>query len=417
VSTEVLRVAANDDAVDVTARGPDGATTTIRAPYVVGCDGAHSTVRDELGLRFDGHDYANDWLLADVALDWDRAPDEVYIVLNAAGRAAVFMPLPAGRWRVVLYFAGDRAENLAPTLDEVAELVSQRMPGVGVSDPSWLAAFRTTRRSAAAYRRGRALLAGDAVHVHSPAGGQGLNTGLLEAQNLGWKLAAVATGAASADLLDSYEAERAPVAREILALSHNLVRLTALSRPWERVARNTLLPLVTRHSRVRSRAVRRISQLYVDYRSSPLTVADGKAGRPRGPRLQPGDRAPDARLRSCGRQVRLHEVLRGTGHTLLVVEPASGQAVPPRLDRYAAQFRMVLILAEERDEPVCADRAVDVAGDVAEQIRTRSVPDQARRLPGCVGRGRRRGVPAAAPGGRPGRAKIGKSMRRMRVRL
>jgi 2-polyprenyl-6-methoxyphenol hydroxylase-like FAD-dependent oxidoreductase len=122
-----------------------------------------------------------------------------------------------------------------PTVDDVAALVARRVPGrVAVSDPTWLATFRTHRRSAPGYRAGRILLAGDAVHIHSPAGGQGMNTGLLDAHNLAWKLAAVAAGQARDDLIDTYGAERGPVAGDVLALSHRLVRLSSLSAPWQR---------------------------------------------------------------------------------------------------------------------------------------------------------------------------------------
>jgi 4,5-epoxidase len=184
---------------------------------------------------------------------------------------------------------------------------------VAVSDPTWLATFRTHRRSAPGYRAGRILLAGDAVHIHSPAGGQGMNTGLLDAHNLAWKLAAVVAGEARDDLLDSYGAERGPVAGDVLALSHRLVRLSSLSAPWQRALRGALVPVMTRLPGVRTVAARRISQVYVHYRRGPLTLPAGGA-------LRPGDRAPDTRgLRFGGEPVRLHELLRGPAHTLLVL--------------------------------------------------------------------------------------------------
>jgi 2-polyprenyl-6-methoxyphenol hydroxylase-like FAD-dependent oxidoreductase len=272
-STEVAGVRPGPDRVEVVLRRPDGTTESVLAPYVVGCDGAKSTVRSELGMAFEGHPYPQDWLLADVALDWDRTPDEMHAIFNPSGRPAVCLPMAGNRWRVFLPFAGDRDnERRAPDLDEIAGLLAQRVPDrVRISAPTWLSTFRIQRRSASAYRKGRVFLAGDAVHVHSPAGGQGMNTGLLDAQNLAWKLAAVATGRAAAGLLDTYEPERAPVARDVLGLTHDLVRLGTISGRRQRVARAVLLPVASRLPGVPARSARRLSQLYVGYRSSPLT--------------------------------------------------------------------------------------------------------------------------------------------------
>ncbi len=132
-------------------------------------------------------------------------------------------------------------------LEEIQELTDQHAPEpIKVSDPSWLAAFRTHRRSAAAYRRGRVLLAGDAVHIHSPVAGQGMNTGIMEAHNLGWKLAMVASGAAPDSLLDSYGAERRPVAEDVLRLTQTMVRLGTVSDALPQRIRDVVVPALGR---------------------------------------------------------------------------------------------------------------------------------------------------------------------------
>ncbi|MDQ4119510.1 MAG: FAD-dependent monooxygenase, partial [Actinomycetota bacterium] len=367
-STELTGLRQSQDDVEVTLRRPDGSTEREHARYVVGCDGARSTVRRAVGLAFDGHGYPHDWLLADLAMDWDRSPDDVHVVFNPSGHATVFMPLSDRRWRVILYFAGDRAAAAGPpTLDEVAALIARRIPGrITVSDPSWLATFRTHRRSASSYRRGRVLLAGDAVHIHSPAGGQGLNVGLQDADNLAWKLAAVLTDGAAERLLDSYQAEREPVARQVLDLSHNLVRLSSLRSPWQRAARSVAVPAATRLPTARDRAARRISQLHVTYRGSPALPSAGRhAGW-----LRPGDRAPDARgLLAGGRPTTLHRLLRGHRHTLLILTDRRA-AMPPadvvtHLGAWARQVRPLLVLTrEESPAAVGIDTAVDHAGEV-----------------------------------------------------
>ena len=299
-------------AVTATIRCPAGQTRTITAGYVVGCDGAHSRVRRELGLTFHGHPYPQDWLLADVLLDGDLPDghlreDAIHAFFRPNGLPVIFFPMRGHRWRVTLPFAGDRGED-APTLAEIQHLTSQRVPRpVTVSDPTWLASFRCHRRSASAYGRGRVLLAGDAVHIHSPAGGQGLNTGILDAHNLGWKLALVASGRAPGTLLDSYGAERRPVAEEVVRLTHALVHYGTLTHPVKRRVRDVVVPVLGRSAIIQRRAARRISQVYVSYPAA-------------GPRL------PDLAVRAGGRATTLHQVLRG-GRPVLVVPAADVAAV------------------------------------------------------------------------------------------
>jgi 2-polyprenyl-6-methoxyphenol hydroxylase-like FAD-dependent oxidoreductase len=295
-------------AVTATIRCATGQTQTITAGYVVGCDGAHSRVRRELGLTFRGHPYPQDWLLADVLLDGDLPDgdlreDAIHAFFRPDGLPVIFFPMREHRWRLTLPFAGDRGEQ-APALAEIQHLTSQRAPRpVTVSDPTWLASFRCHRRSASGYRRGRVLLAGDAVHIHSPAGGQGLNTGVLDAHNLGWKLALVASGRAPDTLLDSYGSERAPVAEEVVGLTHALVRYGTMSHPVKRRVRDVVVPVLGRSAAIQRRAARRISQVYVSYP-------------PAGPRM------PDISVRAGGQATTLHQVLRAGRHVLVV--PAAG---------------------------------------------------------------------------------------------
>jgi len=305
-------------AVTATIRRLAGQTQTITAAYVVGCDGAHSQVRRELGLTFHGHPYPQDWLLADVLLDGDLPDrglreDAIHAFFRPDGLPVIFFPMRGHRWRLTLPFAGERGDQ-APTLAEIQHLTSQRAPHpVTVSDPTWLASFRCHRRSASAYRRGRVLLAGDAVHIHSPAGGQGLNTGMLDAHNLGWKLALVASGRAPDALLDSYGAERGPIAEEVVRLTHALVRYGTMTHPVKRRVRDVVVPALGRSAAIQQRAARRISQVNVGYPPGP-----GRPGRPRGPAA--GQRMPDIAVLAGGRATTLHQVLRAGRHVLMVPE-------------------------------------------------------------------------------------------------
>ena len=205
-----------DGAAGVTARvrDPGGQTRVITAGYVAGCDGAHSQVRHELGLRFHGHPYPQAWLLADVRLDWARAQDVVHAFFRADGVRSRFpMRDIGGGW-----WCRSRVTVPRPGSGEIQQLVDQRAPErVVVSDPTWPASFNCHRRSTDVYRRGHVLLAGDAVHIHTPAGGQGMNTGITDAHNLGWKLALVAAGRAPGSCSTPTAANEAPSRRRCWA--------------------------------------------------------------------------------------------------------------------------------------------------------------------------------------------------------
>ena len=316
---ELTGLTAAGDAVSATIDGHAGQTHTITADYVVGCDGAHSRVRHELGLTFEGHPYPQDWLLADVRLDWDLGEDAAHAFFRPDGLPLICFPMREHRWRLTLPFAGNRSAQ-APTLEEIQQLTDQRAPEpVTVSNPTWLANFRCHRRSASAYRHGRVLLAGDAVHLHSPAGGQGMNTGILDAHNLGWKLALVASGRAPDALLDSYGVERRPVADDVLKLTHALVHYGSMSHPIKRRVRDIVVPALGRTPVIQRRAARRLSQVYIAYPRGPLARQDhGRIG----PRS--GQRMPDIKVRAGSQAATLHSVLRLGQHVLVV--PASDSA-------------------------------------------------------------------------------------------
>jgi 2-polyprenyl-6-methoxyphenol hydroxylase-like FAD-dependent oxidoreductase len=311
--TELSGLTAGGDAVTATLRGPAGDAETITAGYVAGCDGAHSRVRHQLGLTFHGHPYPEDWLLADVLLDGDLREDTAHAFFRADGLPVIFFPMRGHRWRVTLPFAGRRGEQ-APSLDEIQRLTDQRAPQpFTVSDPTWLANFHCHRRSASAYRRGRVLLAGDAVHIHSPAGGQGMNTGIMDAHNLAWKLALVTAGRAPDALLDTYGTERRPVADAVLNLTHALVRYGSLSHPVKRRARDIIVPALGRSPSIQRRAARRISHVSVAYPPGPLARRIPSRGGPK-----PGQRMPDLQVLAGGQASTLHHVLGGGRHVLVV---------------------------------------------------------------------------------------------------
>jgi 2-polyprenyl-6-methoxyphenol hydroxylase-like FAD-dependent oxidoreductase len=223
---ELTTFVADGEGATAELRHADGRIETVRADWLVGCDGAHSAVRHGLGFTFEGDTLRSDWVLADVHLAGVPVPSSELAMYAHAEDVLALFPIAPGRYRVIADVGDTGAAPPAePTLDEVQALLDRRGPGgIAASDPIWLSAFRINERKVKSYRAGRVFLAGDAAHVHSPAGGQGMNTGMQDAFNLAWKLAMAARGVAGERLLASYDAERSAVGDMVL---RNAGRLTA----------------------------------------------------------------------------------------------------------------------------------------------------------------------------------------------
>jgi 2-polyprenyl-6-methoxyphenol hydroxylase-like FAD-dependent oxidoreductase len=315
---ELVDLSHDHNGVKLIASRGNAGRQELSASYVVGCDGAHSTVRHQLQMPFEGSPYEWDWLGADVEVDWEYPESEVNIFISSSGVLAC-LPYGGGRWRLVTpKVENGPDDNRPPDLDLIRSIVDQRGPASMMIDkPTWIGAFRASRRSAPHYRQGRVFLAGDAVHIHSPAAGQGMNTGLGDAANLGWKLGLVATGQAPESLLDTYEPERAPVARGVIALTHSFVQVLDSTSPW-RGLRDRVLPLASGSRLVQRQLSSRLSQQCVSYRGGPLAPSKGRSiGR--SPAIQAGDRAPQVTgLRLGGEDTSLFELISRPEHTVLV---------------------------------------------------------------------------------------------------
>jgi 2-polyprenyl-6-methoxyphenol hydroxylase-like FAD-dependent oxidoreductase len=349
---ELIRFDRLDSSVDCVLRHSDGREERVHASYLVGCDGAHSFVRREAQFSFQGASYPQDFVLGDVEAD---GPLETGAINSFAGEggAAIFFPLGSPTtWRVIAMVArasgavrdgqglAEPRESL--TLEELQSVVAIPTGGsVVVRDPFWLTHFRLHHRQIAHYRRGRVFLAGDAAHIHSPVGAQGMNTGIQDAWNLGWKLALTIRGAASGRLLDSYESERWPVGRYLLRYTDRIfsIFLRAMSAgrfaSWAReVVIPRLLPRVFGASRLGSVAFGFISELRINYRRS-LAVAEGRPRLRGGARA--GDRLPDALVTLDAAPVPLQRAVVGPHLSLVLCgDPRvwNGDA----LDRLAATY-------------------------------------------------------------------------------
>jgi 2-polyprenyl-6-methoxyphenol hydroxylase-like FAD-dependent oxidoreductase len=322
---------------------PDGVTVScadgsrVRAGYVVGCDGAHSGVRRFAGIDFVGKQYETHILLADVRLS--TAPSETLTgVANERG-VVLLIPFGDGWFRAV---AWDRTREQAPlsepvTVDEIRGAFQRIADGdYGMSDMRWSSRFLSERRQARHYRAGRVFLAGDAAHVHSPLGGQGMNTGIGDAMNLGWKLSAAVADSAPPWLLDSYQAERHPVGASVLRLTDAFNQLVLGRSRWQRAAQRIAVGALTRVPPAKRFMAGRLSGIGIAY------------PHPSGEHRLVGRRMPDITFSGT----RVYERLRAGGFVLATARPveidrpglscvvtrASGlpQAVLVRPDGYVA---------------------------------------------------------------------------------
>ena len=275
----VTSVAQHDSNVTISLQ--DG--TSVEAGWLVGADGAHSTVRKAAGIGFPGVPLVERFLIADVRAEVDRPRNAVSVWLRAGNMLAAF-PLPGDHlWRLMA--PADHVDVDEP--EEIAEHLGSRLnaeAGGLIRTTEWISSFRIQRRLADTYRLGRVLLAGDAAHIHSPFGGQGMNTGIGDAENLAWKLALVVAGSADAALLDTYAAERRPIAEEVLSTTTGLTRIFFGSNRFATILRDRIaVPLLNRPT-VQRLIAEKASQLHVTYRRGPL----GGRGR-----QAPGDRIAD----------------------------------------------------------------------------------------------------------------------------
>jgi 2-polyprenyl-6-methoxyphenol hydroxylase-like FAD-dependent oxidoreductase len=312
------------DGVEVDVRGADGAVHVQRARYLVGADGAHSTVRRALGLPFPGRSAVRSVMLADVRLA-ERPADTLMVDAVAEGFAFI-VPFGDGWYRVIGWDRRRQLPDDAPVdLDEIRDITRRALgTDFGMHDPRWMSRFHSDERQSPSYRVGRVFLAGDAAHVHSPAGGQGMNAGLQDAANLSWKLAAAVHGWAPSGLLDTYQSERHPVGRQVLRGSGALLRLAMLRSGPARAARQRIVGPITRIPAINRRIAGAVSGIDVSYAAS------------RGAHPATGRRAADVALAGGGR---LYELLRGGRFVLLGDGAEDLAAWADRVDQAVAAGR------------------------------------------------------------------------------
>jgi len=315
-STQLTAIVQGADGLHATLKHADGREELVDTPWLIGCDGAHSTVRHLSEEVFPGGADPYPYMLADVVVDGPLKPEDAYIFLNDHGDLFFFL-LDEGRRLVVANAPKGSNLSEAPTLKQFQEIVNERsLPDFRLSDPRWLAHFHIHYRLAPHYRHGRAFLAGDAAHVHSLIGGQGMNTGIQDAHNLAWKLALVMRGVVPNTWLDTYETERRLIAEDVITVTKKATEEGEIFASLSPQEREKLIEHMFVPEGEKMRVRHHAEEIDLDYSSSPLCVEpdDGFEGGPHA-----GSRAPDATpVLVNGKICTFFDLLSGANHRLVL---------------------------------------------------------------------------------------------------
>jgi 2-polyprenyl-6-methoxyphenol hydroxylase-like FAD-dependent oxidoreductase len=331
-NTELVGLEQQPDRVVAILKLPDGTSRRIEAAWVAGCDGAKSSVRELNGISFPGEPYEHVFFVADVEATGSMVPDEVNVYLFRQGFHLLFPMRGTDHWRVVGILPPELRNRDVDFEAVIPSLRNEAGAGLSFRTCTWFSTYRIHHRCAARFRDRRCFLLGDAAHIHSPVGAQGMNTGLQDAYNLAWKLALVVKGRADAGLLDSYEEERIPVAQRLLNSTDQAFRLVVSDSRLAGLLRTKILAriaaLAMSQARIQKTAFRLISQIGINYRKSSLSKAldDLPAAAPRA-----GDRFPWLRLkiRPDGPVEDLFAALDDRRFSLIAIgQPAPWDAMP-----------------------------------------------------------------------------------------
>ncbi|MFZ2506863.1 MAG: FAD-dependent monooxygenase, partial [Steroidobacteraceae bacterium] len=300
---------------------PNGNLRTVTARYVAGCDGARSSVRELNGIGFPGAPYEHVFFVADTEATGPMVAGELNVYMWRDGFHLYFPMRGTDRWRVIGIVPQELRAKEGLSFEDVLPSLRGEGGDIAFKSCAWFSTYRIHHRVTECFRNGRCFLLGDAAHVHSPMGAQGMNTGLQDAYNLGWKLALVVTGQAGDALLDSYEAERLPVAQRLLGTTDRAFQLVVSKNRLGSFFRTRIMPNIAAFAmsreRVRRIAFRALSQTGIAYRKSPMSTTLGGLAKEA---PQPGDRFPwlHLRFRADGPREDLFQQLDDTRFNLLV---------------------------------------------------------------------------------------------------
>ena len=312
----LVDLAQDDAGVRATVRRADGTEEVVAASWLVGADGAHSAVRRLVGTELAGSFHGERFLMGDVHADHDFDPRSMYTFFSPHDGPLMVFPMKGDRMRLIAQIPA--ASTDAASQEWLQRISDERAAGrIRIRESLWLTCFEVHHAQVPEYRFGRVFLAGDAAHVHSPAGGQGMNTGMQDAFNLGWKLEAAHRGTASEALLDSYRAERHPVAARVIEFSTRLTRLATLANPVAQGLRNAVLHTVAGIAPVSGALAGETAETVLAYPGSAVVVPGGPG------KIRGGDHLPDV----AGTELR-RVLAAEPGHVLVTIGEAPAAELP-----------------------------------------------------------------------------------------
>ena len=342
-NTEVLELEQNEQ-IKVKLQDAKGNMESLEPDYLIACDGGRSFCRKALDIKLAGETFDSEFLIADLTLDWDNPPmkDEWHGYFTDRGFVLIASLDGKDSWRMVMEVPWDMQDESdtshyeQPTFAEFKQMFERldALPGIELTEPNWISRFRIHRRIIDRFRHGNVFFAGDAGHLHSPAGGQGMNTGIQDAYNLAWKMALVCRGIGKPELLDTYNTERYPIIKRQVQTTDAAFKMMLLRHPVSRAIRDRLASLLVNIEPIQHRMEQRSSMITINYRNSPIVdeyrelplylgnpikeIAELGVWRDFGEAPHAGDRAPDFVFDSDGAEKRLFEIIQGTTHKLLM---------------------------------------------------------------------------------------------------
>ncbi len=328
---ELESLTQKDDSVRVTLRHADGTREEVTARWVIGCDGAHSAVREKTGTPFEGGSIGLSFFLGDLELEGQDVPDNDLTIHVHRGDILFMGRLNDKVVRMIVALHADQRQEVELTVGDFQRAADQLGVRVKVRSSEWMTPFHVSDRQAKRYRIGNFFLAGDASHIHSPVGGQGMNTGIQDVANLAWKLAAVARGADEA-LLNSYEEERGEVGRALLRFTERGLKMASMSNPLLEGIRDMIAPFVSNLKPVQRAMTGFIAETAIEYRSSNIVADHGGDGD-----LRAGDRLPDLMLQTPGGETTLLHRWTEPKHLVLVINGSTAEIALLRMDIPAAE--------------------------------------------------------------------------------
>ena len=344
--TELKDFSQNKDCVSAVLKLPDGSEETVTARYMVGADGAHSIVRELLKIPFGGKTYEQSLFVLDCKAEVDIAEDEMYLAFSDKTFGG-FFPLTNGRWRLLGNLPKELEGKKEITFEDVEKwYVKRSRVNVKLYDPQWISAYRAHHRYATTFRKDRCFLTGDAAHIHSPVGAQGMNTGLQDAYNLAWKLALVIKKKATDFLLDTYTEERITIARKLVQSTDKVFNVVTSESRFNRVFRLYIVPVVMKlvapvfqNLRIVQRAAfRLVSEIGINYRNQSLSK-NASFGKFPGYAPRPGDRLPFIQYDDQKDQKKnIQEIMRNKFFCLLVFS----ETIPGEITTCLESFNVLL---------------------------------------------------------------------------